>query len=141
MAVEAVGGWAKIWVLASTPRRMISPHTWGREPLIGMVVGRRRRRTWHVSGIISLSVVKAVWGVWRPVVVVSWRKVVLHEAWREASKIVWWWGGLVERRWLLVGREWPSEMGRSLHAWRKWGLPLAPGGLVRLVPPWWLLVI
>ena len=44
MAIEAMGGWAKIWVLASTPGRMFSPHTRRREPLIGMVVGRR---TWH----------------------------------------------------------------------------------------------
>lgn len=68
----------------------------------------------HTSGIVSLSVVKAMWGVWWPVVVVSGWKVILHKPWREASKIVWWWGGLVEWRWLLVGREGPSEMWRSL---------------------------
>lgn len=45
MAIESVWGWAEIRVLASTPGRMITPHTWGREPLTGMVVGRR---TWHV---------------------------------------------------------------------------------------------
>lgn len=66
------------------------------------------------SRIIPLSVVKAMWGVWRPVVVVSRGELVLHEAWREAPKIVWWRGGLVERRWLLVGRKGPSEVGRSL---------------------------
>ena len=68
----------------------------------------------RTSGIISLSVVEAVWGVRRPVVVVSGRKVVLHEAWREASEIVWWWRGLVERWRLLVGREGPSEVGGPL---------------------------
>lgn len=68
----------------------------------------------HTSRIISLSIVKAVWGVRWPVVVVSGRKVILHKARWEASKIVWWWWRLVERRWLLVGRERPSEMGRSL---------------------------
>lgn len=137
MAVEAVWGWAKVLVLASTPGRMFWPHAWWREPLILMVVGRR---TWHLSGKFSLSVVKAVGGVGRPVIVVSGGKVVLHEARRKASETVWRWG-LVERRWLLVWRERPSEMGRSLHAWRKRGLPLAPWRLVRLVPPWWLLVI
>lgn len=137
MAIEAMWGWAKIRVLTSTPRRMVCTHTWVREPLIGMVVGRR---TWHVSGKISLSIVKAVWGVWWPVVVVPGREIVLHKAWWEASETMRWWG-LVERRWLLVRREGPSEMGRSLHAWRKWGLPLAPRRLVWLVTPWWLLVI
>lgn len=44
MAIEAVWGWAKIRVLASTPGRMLRSHTWWREPLIGMVV---RRRAWH----------------------------------------------------------------------------------------------
>lgn len=48
MAIEAVWGRAEILVLASTPGRMVTPHTWGREPLIGMVVGRR---TWHVCQI------------------------------------------------------------------------------------------
>lgn len=45
MAVEAVWGWAKVLVLASTPGRMFWPHAWWREPLILMVVGRR---TWHL---------------------------------------------------------------------------------------------
>lgn len=64
--------------------------------------------------IISLSIFKAGWVIWWPVIVVSRRKVILHKAWWKASKIVWWRWGLVERRWLLVGRERPSEMGRSL---------------------------
>lgn len=62
----------------------------------------------------SLSVVKVVRGVWRPVVMVSGGKFILHKAWWESSKVVWWRRGLVERRWLLVGRKRPSEMGRSL---------------------------
>lgn len=49
MAVEAVWGWAKIWVLASTPGRVLSPHTWGRKPLIGMVMWRRTRHVWQTE--------------------------------------------------------------------------------------------
>lgn len=62
------------------------------------------------------------------------RKLVLHEAGREASKVVRWRWRLVEGRWLLVGREGPAEMWRALHT--KWRLPLTPRWrLVRLVAP------
>lgn len=62
------------------------------------------------------------------------RKLVLHEAWREASKVVRRRWRLVERRWLLVGRERPTEVWRTLHA--EWRLPLTPRWrLVRLVAP------
>ncbi len=60
------------------------------------------------------------------------RKLVLHEAWREASKVVW--RRLVERRRLLMRREGPAEMRRTLHAEGR--LPLAPWRLIRLVAPW-----
>lgn len=64
---------------------------------------------------LPLGIVEAVGGVRWPVIVMSGREIVLHEARWEATKIVWWWWwGLVERRWLLVGRERPSEMRRSL---------------------------
>lgn len=69
----------------------------------------------HTSRIISLRVVKAVWGVRWPIIRVSGRKVILHKARWEASKIVWWGRGLIVGRWLLMGRERPSEMGRSLQ--------------------------
>lgn len=62
----------------------------------------------------SLSVVKAVGGVRRPVIMVSRRKFLLYEARRESSKVVWWRRRLVERRWLLVGGKGSSEMWRSL---------------------------
>lgn len=69
----------------------------------------------HTSRKICLSKVKAVLGVRWPVIVVSGGEVILNKARREAAETVWgWWWGLVERRWLLVGREWPSEMWRSL---------------------------
>lgn len=45
VAIEAMWRGTEVWVLASTPGRMFSPHTRGREPLIGVVMGRR---AWHV---------------------------------------------------------------------------------------------
>lgn len=42
------------------------------------------------------------------------RKILLHKARREATKVVWWRWGLVEGGRLLVWREGPSEMWRSL---------------------------
>lgn len=72
--------------------------------------------------------------IWRPFKVMPGRKLVLHEAGREASKVVRRRWRLVERRWLLVGRERAAEMWRTLHAERR--LPLTPRRrLVRLVAP------
>lgn len=72
--------------------------------------------------------------IWWPFKVVPGRKLVLHEAGREASKVVRRRWRLVERRWLLVGRERAAEMWRTLHAERR--LPLTPRRrLVRLVAP------
>lgn len=45
---------------------------------------------------------------------VPWRKILLHKTGRKATKTVWWRWGLTERRWLLVWRERPSEVWRSL---------------------------
>lgn len=46
VAVETRWGGCKIWMLASTPRRMLGPHPGRWHPLIGMM--RRWRRTWYV---------------------------------------------------------------------------------------------
>lgn len=138
MAIEAMWGRAEVWVLASPPGRVFtSTQTWGRKPLVGVVV---RRWAWHISRIFSLGVVKAVRSVGGSVIVVPGRKLILHEAWRETAEVVRWWR-LVEGRWLLVRWKWSSEVRRSLHAWRKGRLPLAPRGLLRLRGPWCLLVI
>lgn len=62
------------------------------------------------------------------------RKLILHEAGREASEVVWRRRRLVKRRRLLVGREGPAEMWRTLHTERR--LSLTPRRrLVRLVAP------
>lgn len=45
---------------------------------------------------------------------VPWREILLHKARGKATKVVRWWWGLTEGGWLLVWREGPSEMWRSL---------------------------
>lgn len=64
--------------------------------------------------IFPLGIVKAVRVVRRPLEMVPWREVVLHKTRGKAAKVVRGGRGLTERRWLLVWRERPPEMWRSL---------------------------
>lgn len=64
--------------------------------------------------VFPLWILEAVWVVGRPLKMVPWRKILLHKPRREATKVVWWRWGLIKGRGLLVWRERPSEMWRSL---------------------------
>lgn len=51
---------------------------------------------------------------------VPWREILLHKTRREATKVVRWRWRLTEGRWLLVWRERPSEVWRSLFESNTW---------------------
>lgn len=162
LAVKAMGRRTKVLGLVTPPGGMIPSHAWRGDPLVGVMMGWGAHvwggvTRWNImiaypmmvvryfscptSGEVSLGVVKAVRGVRRPLKVVSGGKVVLHEARREAAKVVRRRRRLVEGWGLLVRREGSSEVRGPLHAWRERLLSLAPRRLVRLVPPRRLLVV
>lgn len=91
-----------------------------------------------ISWKISLWVVELVRRIRRPFEVMVRRKLVLHEVRRKAAEVMrrrW----LVKRQRLLVGRERPAEVRRSLHAERRF--PLTPRWRLILVVPRRLIVL
>lgn len=128
LAIEAVGRRAKIRVLGSSPRRvLIDSRVWHSMARVVM-------RGSHVCGEVSLGIVKAV-RIGRPLKRVTRGKVILHEAGWETVEVVGVWR-LVELWVLLVGWEWPTEVGGPLHPEGRFTLGTTPGRWFMLIVPW-----